>query len=241
MGRWVRTSASGVVVACAGWLSACGGTVVTQTVTSPSPRAASVAHGAGTRTSPRSGVSIHKRLAVPSGRRPASGFRSCDANIAARAGTTTCAFAENAFYEYWARQGASSLSVYSPATHSRYATHCSSSSNTVACTTPDRGEVRFSLAAVSRYSEAQAASYAASHDLGPSDSSAPTDQPGTSAGSGNSAQPGTADFCTTHDCIASFDSGNGSIVQCNDGQWSQSGGLSGACSSHGGESDTTYP
>lgn len=241
MRRWVRGLHAGVVVACAGVLSACGSTVVTQTVTSPSPKAASAAHGARTRLRPRAGVSMAKRLTLSSRRQHPSGFRSCDANIAARAGTTTCAFAENTFYEYWASQGASSLSVYSPATRSRYATQCSSSSSTVACTTPDRGEVRFSLAAVSRYSEAQAASYVASHDLGPRDSSPPTDHPDASSGSGDSAPPDTANFCSSHDCIASFDSGNGSIVQCNDGQWSQSGGLPGACSSHGGESDTTYP
>jgi hypothetical protein len=42
-------------------------------------------------------------------------------------------------------------------------------------------------------------------------------------------------FCSTHSCIPSFDEGNGYIVQCADGEWSHSGGLSGACSYHGGE------
>ena len=42
-------------------------------------------------------------------------------------------------------------------------------------------------------------------------------------------------FCSTHTCIANFDQGNGYIVQCADGEWSHSGGLSGACSYHGGE------
>jgi hypothetical protein len=50
-----------------------------------------------------------------------------------------------------------------------------------------------------------------------------------------------ADFCSTHACIDSFYEGTGYIVQCNDGMWSHSGGLSGACSYHGGESGTTYP
>lgn len=45
-----------------------------------------------------------------------------------------------------------------------------------------------------------------------------------------------AQFCSTHSCIENFPNGNGSIVQCVDGQWSHSGGLSGACSDHGGES-----
>ena len=41
-------------------------------------------------------------------------------------------------------------------------------------------------------------------------------------------------FCTTHKCIPSFDNGRGTIVQCADGEWSHSGGLSGVCSHHGG-------
>jgi len=43
-----------------------------------------------------------------------------------------------------------------------------------------------------------------------------------------------ATFCNTHSCIASFNSGRGSIVQCADGEWSHSGGLPGVCSQHGG-------
>jgi hypothetical protein len=54
--------------------------------------------------------------------------------------------------------------------------------------------------------------------------------------SGSSA----ADFCAMHTCIDSFYDGAGYIVQCNDGMWSHSGGLSGACSYHGGESRNIY-
>jgi hypothetical protein len=243
MRRWVGAPALAAAVGCAGLLSACGGTVVTQTVTSPPPKATPGAHRAHTGISAHAGGSIPKRSTLPSRQQTASGFRSCDANIDARAGTTTCAFAENTFYEYWAAQGASSLSVYSPATASTYLTQCSSSAGKVTCVTPDRGEVRFPVSAVSRYTEAQAAMYVASHDLGRGGSSptAPTDQLNTSTGSNDSGGSVAADFCSTHDCIASFDNGNGSIVQCNDGQWSQSGGLPGACSQHGGESATTYP
>jgi hypothetical protein len=45
-----------------------------------------------------------------------------------------------------------------------------------------------------------------------------------------------AGFCSSHACIANFPNGQGYIVQCADGEWSHSGGLSGACSDHGGES-----
>ena len=33
-----------------------------------------------------------------------------------------------------------------------------------------------------------------------------------------------ARFCLTHTCIANFGNGRGGIVQCNDGEWSHSGG-----------------
>ena len=46
-----------------------------------------------------------------------------------------------------------------------------------------------------------------------------------------------ADFCSTHSCSANFYNGSGTAVQCNDGEWSMSGGIRGACSYHGGESD----
>ena len=42
------------------------------------------------------------------------------------------------------------------------------------------------------------------------------------------------DFCATHQCIASFAEGHGTIVQCADGEWSHSGGRPGVCSRHGG-------
>jgi hypothetical protein len=55
-----------------------------------------------------------------------------------------------------------------------------------------------------------------------------------SAASGTPATGTPADFCTTHQCIASFAEGHGTIVQCADGEWSHSGGLPGVCSRHGG-------
>jgi hypothetical protein len=46
-----------------------------------------------------------------------------------------------------------------------------------------------------------------------------------------------AEFCSTHDCIANFENGNGNIAQCSDGTWTHSGGIRGACSHHGGLAD----
>jgi hypothetical protein len=63
---------------------------------------------------------------------------------------------------------------------------------------------------------------------------APSSPPSTSTST-------EADFCSTHDCIPNFPNGTGTIVECNDGKWSHSGGRSGACSSHGGVSGNTAP
>jgi PASTA domain-containing protein len=41
-------------------------------------------------------------------------------------------------------------------------------------------------------------------------------------------------FCSFFNCIPYFSSGNGFVIQCEDGAFSQSGGISGSCSSHGG-------
>jgi hypothetical protein len=46
-----------------------------------------------------------------------------------------------------------------------------------------------------------------------------------------------ADFCATHECIANWSNGRGTAVQCNDDEWSRSGGIQGACSYHRGESN----
>jgi hypothetical protein len=55
---------------------------------------------------------------------------------------------------------------------------------------------------------------------------------GANLGSGSETQ---GDFCTTHSCIGDWTNPSGYIVQCADGTWSHSGGVSGACSWHGGE------
>ncbi len=59
--------------------------------------------------------------------------------------------------------------------------------------------------------------------------------PYSGGGSPDPSEASGGSFCDTHDCIPSFDEGDGSIVQCADGEWSHSGGRPGACSSHGGE------
>jgi hypothetical protein len=47
-------------------------------------------------------------------------------------------------------------------------------------------------------------------------------------------------FCGVFSCIASFSNGHGYVVQCADGLYSLSGGISGSCSQHGGTLRTLY-
>lgn len=49
-----------------------------------------------------------------------------------------------------------------------------------------------------------------------------------------------ANFCSGFNCIASFWNGNGYVVECLDTTYSKSGGVSGACSSHGGPRRALY-
>jgi hypothetical protein len=112
-----------------------------------------------------------------------------------------------------AYQGQSSVSAYSPTTGKTYHLTCSGhGADTVRCVGGNHALV----------------------DLTPAEAPPPP-SPTTSS------PPSSAAFCDTHRCIENFDNGTGYIVQCNDGMWSHSGGRSGACSDHGGESSRTYP
>jgi hypothetical protein len=66
--------------------------------------------------------------------------------------------------------------------------------------------------------------------------SAPATEPATPpAAAIPQPAPSGSSFCDTHACIPNFDNGNGYPVECADGMWSDSGGVQGACSGHGGE------
>jgi hypothetical protein len=229
-------------------LGACGSTTtVTKTVTVTNPAhgnaAATVTGNAATttRTTTANSESAH---------RAASGYKRCDANIRAKRVTTTCGFAENAFYAYFIGSGATTLRVYSPATGRTFTTRCSEGTATVTCRTADGGVVKFRQSAIAAYSDDQAGAFAAAHEVGDSG----VVDAATSASSGSSGSSSSDDtysnpydspdttvdpgddpaFCDTHDCIPNYPNGNGSTVQCADGSYSHSGGIQGACSHHGG-------
>jgi len=57
-------------------------------------------------------------------------------------------------------------------------------------------------------------------------------------GSAITAPP--ANFCDYFSCIDNFWNGRGYVIQCSDGMFSKSGGISGSCSYHGGNRRELY-
>jgi len=100
---------------------------------------------------------------------PADGhaLTACDPQISVRAGVTTCAFAENVFYEYYTTGQAGPVEAYSPALGRMLHADCTAGATFVDCTAGDGGEVRFSLSAINNYSQRQADRYAATHRTRP--------------------------------------------------------------------------
>jgi hypothetical protein len=226
--RLRRVAATVAVAAAAVSVGACGSTTApTKTVTVTKVVATSAATITGS------------TAAEPPRSKPSTAYKRCDANIRARKVTTTCGFAENAFYAYYKSGGATTLRVWSPAVHRTFSTRCTRSAGVVTCRTADRGVVKFAQSAVNAYDEDQAAAFAAAHETGNATSTPST--PASSASAGEVPDNGTAEddtdsgsFCDTHDCIPNYPNGNGSTVQCADGSYSHSGGIQGACSHHGG-------
>jgi hypothetical protein len=59
-------------------------------------------------------------------------------------------------------------------------------------------------------------------------------------GNGQLVYSAPAGVCGYFQCIASFTSGKGYMVECRDGEYSMSGGRTGVCSDHGGASQPVY-
>jgi hypothetical protein len=219
----------------------CGGqTTVVKTVTVNSPTPATHAAQKKTAAAPRASAKLVRASAKKAKPAAAHGFVHCDANIQARVPTTSCGFAQNAFYEYWTSGQSASIDVYSPATDSVYLTQCTPGEGWIVCTTADDGAVKFPQGSIDSYSQSQADAYAAAHNTGSDSSSVGTNGSSSPDSSSGPAAPDSTNagadpnFCDTHDCIPNYPNGNGSTVQCADGSYSQSGGIQGACSHHGG-------
>lgn len=65
-------------------------------------------------------------------------------------------------------------------------------------------------------------------------------KPPSSGGGGETEGPGSLShaedeqFCSEYECIGNFQEEEGTVVECSDGSFSHAGGISGACSDHGG-------
>ncbi len=176
-------ASAAILALTAGALGACGSTQATKTVTvttatPPEPTATTNAPPAQ-KKSAKTWRKLHA----------ASPMRSCDANIAIKRATTSCAFAENVFYGYWNAQdqGDDAFTAYSAATKQSYPMSCTSGT-TVVCRAGDGAEVRFPMAAIRAYTAENAAHYAATHDTGPSNpadggSASASDDGGSEGGS----------------------------------------------------------
>lgn len=186
--------------------------------------------------------------------------RNCDPNIVANS-NTSCAFAENAFYEAYRslafEHSTFAIEAYSPTTRKNYELFCDHSARLlIGCTSSPLSDgiyVSFPQAALIAYTEAQAQAYAASGKSGnppPPAASSPANEskgsePEESEGDGGEAEDEVgsashatdATFCSEHECIGNFTTEDGTIVKCSDGTYSHAGGISGACSDHGGEAE----
>jgi hypothetical protein len=136
---------------------------------------------------------------------------------------TSCAFADVVVKEYDTHPSATFL-ARSPVTGLTYTMHCQQAQGVVACDDNSTSTLAFN------------APPAASSGNSPATSTTSTQSAQAVEGPGSFSHATDAAFCTTHHCIENFPDGSGYIVQCADGEWSHSGGRSGACSDHGGES-----
>ena len=68
----------------------------------------------------------------------------------------------------------------------------------------------------------------------PSTCGAPANPWGYNFCSGSVIYSTPATFCSYFACIANFPNGSGYVMECSDGTYSRSGGISGSCSHHGG-------
>ncbi|MFZ1153974.1 MAG: hypothetical protein WAN93_03620, partial [Solirubrobacteraceae bacterium] len=183
-----------------------------------------------------------------------SAQRNCDTNIVANA-ATSCGLAENAFYEYYesTQKSGQALMVHSPTTNKDYELFCEREGHLIGCTGSPLSTgiyVSFPTDAISLYTSAEADAFASKRDVGhpgppttprteeqtPEPKSAPESQDsGATDEVGSYTHEGDQSFCEENECIGNFESETGYVVECEDGSYSHAGGISGACSDHGGE------
>jgi hypothetical protein len=215
---------------------------------SPAP----ISHASSEATATASHATSSKPTEAPDESRnvpvESSAMNTCSRFI--RAGThTSCQFAESVNSAFQALKESdgdppAAVAAYSPVTHKHYMLRCALIDQriTVECVT-GTASVAFPL-------EPSETPQPESPTPAPESSGSGTGEessPGSSSEEGGEEEeedevgsPGHAGdqkFCEEHECIGSFTSEEGTVVECSDGTYSHAGGLSGACSDHGGEAD----
>ena len=130
------------------------------------------------------------------------------------------------------------IAAYSPVTHKHYMLRCVLIDQriTVECVTGS-ASVAFPLEASSTPKSESPTPLSEDSNPRPSEESSPDSSSEEEDEVGSPSHTGDQKFCEEHECIGSFTSEEGTVVECSDGTYSHAGGLSGACSDHGGEAD----
>lgn len=123
-------------------------------------------------SSSRSYTRAVKPKKARSSSRVAAALVSCDANISVKPKSTTCAFAQNAFFSYWVEYDSpgsladsSGYPVYSAALGRMLTLNCSGTEEIV-CQGGDGAYVKFSASAVRAYTRSNAERYLSYADTG---------------------------------------------------------------------------
>jgi hypothetical protein len=196
---------------------------------------------------PPSTTSTTSTPAAHAARLPAATIH-CDQNISVNS-HTTCGFADNVFRAYASTLHSSTtggidhdVEATSPATGQTYTVKCrghsanSGTESIAICTGASNAVVRFPVIAAQEYTTPSKPEAQGGEETPPA---APggSEEGGEEDSVGSSSHATDAKFCSEHECIGSFQTEGGTIVECSDGTYSHAGGISGACSHHGGEKE----
>lgn len=222
--QWVSVLVALVLTGCGSTTTVTQTATVTNSTTSPTTQSTTAAQSAtATQAAPYSGVAPNANYG------PATDQSACSGTQVTVGPDTSCPFAANVAKVVSAGDHATghfpaSVTAFSPVTGKTYRLRCSilGYGSELVCGT---------LAPATGIVVIPTNGPIATTPPPPTNS---TPESGVE-GPGSFSHATDAQFCSTHSCIENFPNGNGSIVQCADGEWSHSGGLSGACSDHGGE------
>lgn len=158
---------------------------------------------------------------------------------------TSCVFAEKVRDSFagiyiGSKTPPATISAYSPVTNHEYTLGCSllEHRTVVECIEGDAAIV-FPLISP-EVAGAEAGADKAALESNEAKQGTPPTEESSSEGEdevGSSSHAGDTKFCEEHTCEGEFTTEPGTIVECADEDYSHAGGISGACSDHGGESD----